>query len=253
MPPATLRLHSLRLTALVCRVYSTASFAPCRKLRGHLIHAELRLLRHHPRLRGTLFLAFNCPADLVLRRSPMNYLLCVPQNRWNSICVSRNCLSSLHADTANLPGSPNLSLSLGSFTGSSLWLEDLTCLHLDTPTSVSAGGSWLYGVAIDTCRKPLSFDGRVRHMMLPFQGERWALTAFTLSDVSCPDLEFLGFPLPADECCPSLLPSPFGFSPSADGFGSFVEGATPVQVVAARCISLFAFPPSPPLCALASG
>ena len=179
----------------------------------------------------------------------MNYLLCVPQNRWNSICVSRNCLSSLHADAANLPGSPNLSLSLGSFTGSSLWLEDLTCLHLDTPTSVSAGGSWLYGVAIDTCHKPLSFDGRVRHMMLPFQGERWALTAFTLSDVSCPDLEFLGFPLPADECCPSLLPSPFGFSPSPDGFGSFVEGASvppqPEPTAEPSCVGASPAPPRP--------
>ena len=121
-----------------------------------------------------------------------------PTERWNTICVSRDCLSLLHSDTANLPGSPNLSLSLGSFTGGRLWLEDLHCLHLGAPTSVPLGDAWLHGVAIDTCCRPLCFDGRIRHMTLPYQGERWALTAFTLPGVGCHDLNFWGFhyPLP---------------------------------------------------------
>ena len=118
-----------------------------------------------------------------------------PTDRWNTICVSRDCISLLHADTANVPGSPNLSLSLGPFTGGRLWLEDLHCMHLGAPTSIPSGDSWLHGVAIDTHCRPLSFDGRIRHMTLPYQGERWALTAFTLPGVCCSDLEFLGFPL----------------------------------------------------------
>ena len=121
-----------------------------------------------------------------------------PAARWNTICVSRDCLSLLHADTANVPGSPTLSLSLGSFTGGRLWLEDLHCLRLGAPTSVPSGDSWLHGVAVDTHCCPISFDGRIRHMTLPYQGERWALTAVTLPGVCCRDLEFWDFrcPLP---------------------------------------------------------
>ena len=140
-----------------------------------------------------------------------------PAARWNTICVSRDCLSLLHADTANVPGSPNLSLSLGSFTGGLLWLEDLHCLHLGAPTSVPSGDSWLHGVTVDTHCRPISFDGRNRHMTLPYQGERWALTAFTLPGVCCSDLEFLGFPLPFTEVDPSPPLSPSGSSPSPVG------------------------------------
>ena len=145
------------------------------------------------------------------------FRLLFPTERWNTICVSRDCLSLLHSDTANVPGSPNLSLSLGSFTGGRLWLEDLHCLHLGAPTSVPVGDTWLHGVAVDTCCRPLCFDGRIRHMTLPYQGERWALTAFTLPDVCCHDLEFLGFPLPSAEGHPNLPLSPSSSSPSLVG------------------------------------
>ena len=140
-----------------------------------------------------------------------------PAARWNTICVSRDCLSPLHADTANVPGSPTLSLSLGSFTGSRLWLEDLHCLRLGAPTSVPSGDSWLHGVAVDTHCCPISFDGRIRHMTLPYQGERWALTAITLPGVCCRDFEFLGFPLPSTEVLPSPPLSPSVSSPSPVG------------------------------------
>ena len=161
----------------------------------------------------------------------------LPTERWNTICVSRDCLSLLHSDTANLPGSPNLSLSLGSFTGGRLWLEDLHCLHLGAPTSVPLGDAWLHGVAIDTCCRPLCFDGRIRHMTLPYQGERWALTAFTLPDVCCHDLEFLGFPLPSAEGYPSLPLSPSGSSPSLVGVEplSFPAPVTPQLSYATTC------------------
>ena len=144
-----------------------------------------------------------------------------PAARWNTICVSRDCLSLLHADTANVPGSPTLSLSLGSFTGGRLWLEDLHCLRLGAPTSVPSGDSWLHGVAVDTHCCPISFDGRIRHMTLPYQGERWALTAVTLPGVCCRDLEFLGFPLPSTEVLPSPPLSPSGSSPSPVGVKPF--------------------------------
>ena len=140
-----------------------------------------------------------------------------PTAHWNTICVSRDCISHLHADTANVPGSPNLSLSLGPFTGGRLWLEDLHCMHLGAPTSIPSGDSWLHGVAIDTHCRPLSFDGRIRHMTLPYQGERWALTAFTLPGVCCSDLEFLGFPLPCSAAAPSLPLPLSGSSPSSVG------------------------------------
>ncbi|CAE7347235.1 unnamed protein product [Symbiodinium sp. CCMP2592] len=120
-----------------------------------------------------------------------------PNEHWNALCVSRNGLSALHSDSANIPGSRNLSLSLGAFSGGHLWIEDLSCLSQGQPTSVASGSGWLHGCAIDTHRKAISFDGRIRHMTLPFSGERWALTAFSLPDVCCAELEFLGFPLPS--------------------------------------------------------
>ncbi|CAE7795651.1 Gapdh [Symbiodinium sp. CCMP2592] len=120
-----------------------------------------------------------------------------PNEHWNALCVSRNGLSALHSDSANIPGSRNLSLSLGAFSGGHLWIEDLSCLAQGQPISVASGSGWLHGcAAIDTHRKAISFDGRIRHMTLPFSGERWALTAFSLPDVCCAELEFLGFPLP---------------------------------------------------------
>ncbi|CAE7221556.1 unnamed protein product [Symbiodinium sp. CCMP2592] len=112
-----------------------------------------------------------------------------PNERWNALCVSRNGLSALHSDSANIPGSRNLSLSLGAFSGGHLWIEDLSCLSQGQPTSVASGSGWLHGCAIDTHRKAISFDGRIRHMTLPFSGERWALTAFSLPDVCCAELE----------------------------------------------------------------
>ncbi|CAE7833488.1 unnamed protein product [Symbiodinium sp. CCMP2592] len=51
-----------------------------------------------------------------------------PNEHWNALCVSRNGLSALHSDSANIPGSRNLSLSLGAFSGGHLWIEDLSCL-----------------------------------------------------------------------------------------------------------------------------
>ncbi|CAE7505701.1 unnamed protein product [Symbiodinium sp. CCMP2592] len=131
-----------------------------------------------------------------------------PNEHWNALCVSRNGLSALHSDSANIPGSRNLSLSLGAFSGGHLWIEDLSCLSQGQPTSVASGSGWLHGCAIDTHRKAISFDGRIRHMTLPFSGERWALTAFSLPDVCCAELEFLGFPLPSPLLGSSPAPSP---------------------------------------------
>ena len=133
------------------------------------------------------------------------------------VTASAFCMPTLQM----LPGSPNLSLSLGPFTGGRLWLEDLHCMHLGAPTF----HSWLHGVAIDTHCRPLSFDGRIRHMTLPYQGERWALTAFTLPGVCCSDLEFLGFPLPCSAVAPSLPLPHSGSSPSS-------VGATPLGPLA---------------------
>ena len=58
-------------------------------------------------------------------------------------------------------------------------------------------------------------------MTLPYQGERWALTAITLPGVCCRDLEFLGSPLPSTEVLPSPPLSPSGSSPSPVGVKPF--------------------------------
>ena len=44
-----------------------------------------------------------------------------PAGTWNAVCVGRNTTSRAHRDLANTPGSMNLTLSLGDFTGGRLY------------------------------------------------------------------------------------------------------------------------------------
>ncbi|CAE7338940.1 unnamed protein product, partial [Symbiodinium sp. CCMP2592] len=106
-----------------------------------------------------------------------------PTEHWNTLCVSRNGLSALHSDSANIPGSRNLSLSLGAFSGGHLWIEDLSCLSRGQPTSIASGSGWLHGCAIDTHRKAISFDGRT-------SGDSLTLDPCLdpALDILCPDL-----------------------------------------------------------------
>ena len=116
-----------------------------------------------------------------------------PRCTWNAVCVARNIVTAARRDTANVQGSLNLSVSLGSFTGGQLWLEDAQGSVLrDIPELQQK----IPGKLLCTKESPTSFPSHAWHMTEPFVGERWVLTAFTMPNCPYELLEPLGFPKP---------------------------------------------------------
>ena len=147
--------------------------------------------------------------------------------------MNHNHVAVMHGDSANLPGSSNCTVSLGSFRGGGLWLADA---HGDCEMRDPEGHP-VRGRVHSTLQQPLTSDAQCLHATQPFQGEWWAVTAYTTSHVSHgsgsvrDELMALGFPLP---CCSAagvgdrvvrLGPFPPGF-PNA-----LPRPAEPVRVV----------------------
>ena len=114
-----------------------------------------------------------------------------PTGTWNAVCVSL-CVQTLpHRDLANLPGSLNYNVALGDFRDGQLWLEEPTG---DVPCFIRELGVELSGRLVCTKETPFAFNGALWHATMPWQGERWALTAYTLPEVSPAALAGLNFP-----------------------------------------------------------
>ncbi|CAE7223759.1 SLC24A2 [Symbiodinium sp. CCMP2592] len=158
--------------------------------------------------------------DFVLRLNSVFKEL-LPQASSNAICVGRNTLSDFHRDSGNQTGSLNHTFTLGTFTGGQLWLEDAS----GTSQATVAGDSHIRGKIVDTFCCPTSFPCNLWHKTMPFTGERWVVTLYTLSGGQPATLLPLGFPCDpaaaAQQLPPPLQPvlplecAPFGSSPSA--------------------------------------
>ena len=124
----------------------------------------------------------------------LNGFLCqlFPGETWNALCVSRNILTSPHKDTANLPGSSNLTVGKGSNSDGGLWIEDQAGT---VPQFISKLGVTLMGKIVRTHHKPFKFPVHLWHCTQPWLGDRWVLTAFT-PGVSGDALLDLGFSWP---------------------------------------------------------
>ncbi|CAE6948870.1 unnamed protein product [Symbiodinium natans] len=96
---------------------------------------------------------------------------------WNALCVSRNILTSPHKDTANLPGSSNLTVGIGSYSDGGLWVEDQAGT---VPQFIPKLGVTLPGKIVKTHQAPFKFPVHLWHCTQPWLGDRWVLTAFTL-------------------------------------------------------------------------
>ena len=124
-----------------------------------------------------------------------------PGKTWTSIAVLRNPKVGLHRDLLNLKGHPNHAITLGSFTGGRVWVEDE---NGDIPAEVQMKTKTraLIGAWHDTHDKPITFDARRFHQVEPHEGEMWAMAAYTpqafkwLNDENATRLSSLGFPLP---------------------------------------------------------
>ena len=144
----------------------------------------------------------------------LNGFLCqlFPGETWNALCVSRNILTSPHKDTANLPGSSNLTVGIGSYSDGGLWVEDQAGT---VPQFIPKLGVTLPGKIVTTHHAPFKFPVHLWHCTQPWLGDRWVLTAFTLPGVSGDTLKGLGFPWPQPRTKPPApVPTPEPCPPS---------------------------------------
>ena len=133
----------------------------------------------------------------------VNYFLKMkfPGKTWTSIAILCNPKMGVHRDLLNLRGHPNHAITLGSFIGGRVWVEDE---NGDAPAEVlmKTKTRLLTGSWHDIHNKPITFDARHFHQVEPHEGHMWALAAYTpqafkhASDDLASRLERLGFPLP---------------------------------------------------------
>ena len=131
-------------------------------------------------------------------------LKALPDATWNAVCVGRNTESAMHRDSGNKPGTMNHTFCVGSFSGGGLWLES----ELGDEEASMPSGASLKGVVIDTYCSPKSFLCSLWHKTLPYKGERWVVTAYTLSGASPEMLRPLGFPCDAAAAPAPVQPAP---------------------------------------------
>ena len=146
----------------------------------------------------------------------LNGFLCqlFPGETWNALCVSRNILTSPHKDTANLPGSSNLTVGIGSYSDGGLWIEDQAGT---VPQFIPKLGVTLMGKIVRTHHEPFKFPVHLWHCTQPWLGDRWVLTAFTLPGVSGDTLRDLGFPWPQPRNIPPApTPKPVNCPPTQE-------------------------------------
>ena len=98
---------------------------------------------------------------------------CFPGFHWSSIAISHNELARPHRDVHNLD--LNCSVSLGPFSGGGVWLE----ARGGSDPMPDGTGKALWGSTIATRAQPRAFPPSILRGTAPFQGERWALTAYT--------------------------------------------------------------------------
>ena len=132
-----------------------------------------------------------------------------PRKTWTSIAILCNPKMGLHRDLLNLKGHMNHAITLGSFSGGRVWVEDETGsfpaeVKLRTKTR-SLMGTWH-----DIHDKPMTFDARRFHQVEPHDGHMWALAAYVpraftwISNENAERLSSLNFPLPERKTAKTL-------------------------------------------------
>ena len=100
-----------------------------------------------------------------------------PRKTWTSIAILCNPKMGLHRDLLNLKGHMNHAITLGSFSGGRVWVEDENGsfpaeVKLRTKTR-SLIGTWH-----DIHDKPTTFHARRFYQVEPHEGHMWALAAY---------------------------------------------------------------------------
>ena len=124
-----------------------------------------------------------------------------PHGTWTSIAVLLNPRIGLHRDMQNMVGKLNHAVTLGTFNGGRVWIEDDEGTSIETTTK-NGKVRELKGTWIDIHDRPMSFNARRFHKIEQHEGHMWALAAYTpqsferCSDEVRSKLEELEFPCP---------------------------------------------------------
>ena len=94
-----------------------------------------------------------------------------PHGTWTSIAVLLNPRIGLHRDMQNMVGKLNHAITLGTFNGGRVWIEDEEGTSIET-TSKNGKVRELKGTWIDIHDKPMSFNARRFHKIEPHEGQR---------------------------------------------------------------------------------
>ena len=131
---------------------------------------------------------------------------------WSSVQVT-NRGAIAHRDLTNTPGSYNYTIGVGTYRGGGLWIADD---HGTVPAKVQ--NAVMHGTVYDTKDKALKFSPKAIHMVEPYVGERYSVSAYTVSDLgklSREDIQLLsdlGYPIYRD--------APRAFGRRSDGIYS---------------------------------
>ena len=109
---------------------------------------------------------------MIKHRSPAGF-------EWSSPVISKDSNVKVHSDSHNLRGSANLLLSVGNHKGGELWIEDSQVDDSKAVFQTGANGVSLKGKVLCTYDEPTLFDPTKKHCVLPHQGTRISITAYT--------------------------------------------------------------------------
>ena len=87
-----------------------------------------------------------------------------PHGTWTSIAVLLNPRIGLHRDMQNMVGKLNHAITLGTFNGGRVWVEDEEGTSIETITK-NGKVRELKGTWIDIHDKPMSFNARRFHKL----------------------------------------------------------------------------------------
>ena len=101
-------------------------------------------------------------------------LVCIARTQvsgiqFSTVSINRNCVARIHRDSHNHALIPNPLIPLSRFRNEHLWLE-----QMQGPVVLDG----IQGVALPVQLLYTSFDPRLRHATLPWEGTRTVLIAF---------------------------------------------------------------------------
>ena len=148
----------------------------------------------HGGVHGLTRISYRCPELVRLLNRYVREV--APEASYSALAVSEGTQLDWHRDVHNLSGCYNWVIPVGNFEGG-----EIRVLPEGVKQDEADLQEWV-GLRLSVADKPISFNPRRRHCVLPHTGHRLVLVGYTprgyakLSGCDRRRLEFLGFPLP---------------------------------------------------------